>query len=247
MSGDTQTYDFSSTLIARRNKVVVLLLLIIAIGIPIGALLQTCQYFCIMKLVHVIIFVPFILGIGGVTLYVINRLLKGTKLIISDDCIKRISGKSQEEMLFKEIISVELVEGPSGNIYLIKVRTSPKSMDISGYEKMDAVSENIQANISDKSIISRRKTKVDWSNPYVGLFIIIPMALVLMLFRNVYTYHSRIYEIVYGGLFVIFGLTILMTKPLSKKSGVRFKSLDILIGLALFALGILRLIKIYFC
>lgn len=164
------------------------------------------------------------------------KKIKEMKLIIQDDCFKRVGGKFSENISYKSIDEILVKRDKNGKILVMEVKSNNIKVNLLGFEDMEKILSLLSGNIKNKSFITEKTYKISYKDPMIVILImILTMTLIIALVKtdvNSYRIFSDIFPFAFG-LFVIF------FKPISKNAGSRFRILEIIISILLVVAGLL--------
>ena len=169
----------------------------------------------------------------------IFKKLRELEIKITDNVIERKGRKSVETIKFQDIDRLIVNANTFHEITFIKLYSMSKKINIGGFEDMNSLFEEIEARISDKSIIQRKNASINWENPCIVLSVMSMGVLIIIGFQMI---GKLFYEIVNALFITIVGAFILSYRPISRNSGDRFKRFETICGAILVILSPLMLI-----
>lgn len=163
-----------------------------------------------------------------------------TEVIVNDTGIQRKSADFIETIEYKNIRKVSVREKKSGEVLLISISTESTSINIFGFENMEAISESIKLNIPG-DLIKNKQNKIELDTRLVVICsMVISSVIILSIVRS--RYHG-----LFNDLFLLTaGFFTLIYRPISKSSGLRYKKKETIFGILFIIFGLISFISMLF-
>jgi hypothetical protein len=168
---------------------------------------------------------------------------------LTSEYIERETFKGNEKIYLGDIVAISIKKTIKKKIREIKIRTQKRLFYLNGLENMDNLFESLEKMVNQDVKISQRQESIDFDSQYFYpiLGILVGSGTIWLINLVVNYYHQSYFRILLlsfmvcslalGGYFVI-------TKPISKSHGLRFRIVDTVIGIIFLILwmGLLYLI-----
>lgn len=89
--------------------------------------------------------------------------MEALTLTLTSTSLERTGGKLAEKIKYADIRRIDVHEKPSGKIAYIKVQSASTSIDIHGFERLDEIAQCLEENVSDRSLVHRKRHAIEWS------------------------------------------------------------------------------------
>jgi hypothetical protein len=168
------------------------------------------------------------------------RKLSELSVCIYADRLERIAPENREEFFWKDLLRVEISEYPNGEIILIKLTFVDKQIvNLFGFENMEMAANQIAQYLPVKSLIHRKRTKINWDNPLIMIAnIVLPLIFILVIQKMGETTYYFFVALFYSA----FGLYFLIASPILHTRGKSWRTLEIIIGTMFIVISIFVLI-----
>jgi len=167
---------------------------------------------------------------------IMYKKFRGFELTITDDGFERKSGSGVEKIKFNDINSVSVTESTQGGIVSIDVESPSGFTEIWGFEKLDLFLSALEAHLTNKSVINRKKVSVNITkSSFMLLVVLIGMALVILWIQGI---GGRLFN---GLVSIALAAFLFWGKPTSRTSGSLFRKFEIIISVILLLFGIIKL------
>ncbi len=170
--------------------------------------------------------------------YIMFKKLRSTKLVVCEEGIERIGGKSKEFIKYSDIKKLQVKNDKYGKLLFIKVNAKKRILTIYGFDNMENILNILKENVCEDINISEKQHKVDWNSPFTLVIVMLLTCGILigmMKFNlSIYRIFNILFPLVLGGYFLFF-------KPISKASGARFRIFEIIIACVMIIATILSL------
>ncbi len=164
-----------------------------------------------------------------------SKMMVGSTIQLQETAIEQKNNKSVEQVPYQEITRLKIhTKYQSDEVIAIELGASGKSVWLYGYKNMPLLCEKILAQIPDKSMVEVKTPRVDWQNPVVLTMMFLVMGLIIL---GIQFLGELTFEMFFIGVMIVLGLFYLIVQPISQKFGVRFKTLEICLGLMLMGSG----------
>jgi hypothetical protein len=193
----------------------------------------------IKPFIIIICIVAFLLMIEMFVVFkVMLKKISQMKLIVSDTSIKRVGGRFEETIRYEDVQKLTVKRDQTNRILYIKVKTSKKAINLSGFDDMDFVLSQLKSMLNDESMLVEIKNKINWQSPVAtGIGFIGTM----LVFSFVALLNLDLYETFILFIPVVLGILFLITKPISKNGGARFRVFEVIISCIMIVCGLIRL------
>lgn len=168
---------------------------------------------------------------------VIFSKLRKLKLIITEEGFIRTAKGKEEKVLFSDIIKVNTKYYPDGDICFIKIKHRHGVISINGFESLDYILNTIKQNLPESTVVEEKKYKINWNNPII---LIVWMLIAAFIVLAIAEASSKAYSIFSFIIMLSIAIVVLFFKPVSKASGIRFRKFEIIIGVLIIILEILK-------
>lgn len=172
-------FGVSANHIRKVNVSAVIILLLVMLPCFVGLLIFLGFNIILVLIISAIAFLLSMLSVYLQNLR-INKKLRNMKVCIADDKIVTKSQKKQREILWDNIVKIQILEDNKGNIKTIKVcDTSQKAVHLSGFSEMEKILQLIRNKVSSNVPYQKKKQILNWENPLVLLgFALLTIALI---------------------------------------------------------------------
>lgn len=178
-----------------------------------------------------------ILGIIIISRIMFKNLID-MRLIVGINKFKRISGKFNEEIIYATIKFIQVIRGANGKIIMLKVLSENNRITIYGFEDMDTVLALMRNNVMDQSVITEKKYIVNWNSPVITILAMALTAGIFTFMIKTDLYYYRLFNMLF---IFVFGLFLLLFKPISKGAGMRFRRFETILSIVLLASDVMML------
>ncbi|GKX65389.1 hypothetical protein [Inconstantimicrobium mannanitabidum] len=168
---------------------------------------------------------------------VIFSRLRKLKLIITEEGFIRTAKGKEEKVLFSDIIKVNTKYYTDGDICFIKIKHRHGVISINGFDSLEDILNTIKQNLPESTVVEEKKYKINWNNPII---LIVWMLIAAFIVLAIAEGSSIAYSILSFIFMVSIALVALFFKPISKSSGIRFRKFEIIIGVLIIILEILK-------
>lgn len=151
-----------------------------------------------------------ILGIIIISRIMFKNLID-MRLIVGINKFKRIS--------YATIKFIQVIRGANGKIIMLKVLSENNRINIYGFEDMDTVLALMRNNVMDQSVITEKKYIVNWNSPVITILAMALTAGIFTFMIKTNLYYYRLFNMLF---IFVFGLFLLLFKPISKGAGHAF-------------------------
>ena len=161
--------------------------------------------------------------------FLISRMMVYAKIELQDTAIERKNGQKLERMRYQEIESIQCHHRyKSDEVILIQLISSKKTWPIYNYENMSVLFEKIIERVPDQSIVEIKTPRIDWLHPFVQLTMGVVIVLAVI---GIQTFGELPFKLFSAAFVLLMGLYLLIFKPLSKTVGIKFRGLEIAVGI----------------
>ena len=161
---------------------------------------------------------------------------------LTDEYIERITYKGNEKIYFRDIDTISIKKTIRKNIREIKIVTKERQLYLNGIVNINNFSEALEKLVNQDVKITQRQEVIDYDSkffyPILGLLV---GSGAIFLFIYVIDSSSQSVRILLSSFMVfVIGLGgyFVFTKPISKSHGLRFKVIDLIIGIIFIMLGV---------
>jgi len=185
--------------------------------------------------------------VAGLTFYFsASRVLKGLSKLsvyIFPDKLERIAPENKEEFLWKDLLRVEILKYPNGEIVSINlVFADKKRVTLFGFENMEMAKNQIVQYIPDKGLIHQKQVKINWGNP---VSIILTSVITMVIFLAIQESGEKASSI-FNFLFSFsLGLYFLIARPISRAQGQSWKKFETIMSVFLIISSIFLLALLF--
>ncbi|MDF2520524.1 MAG: hypothetical protein K0R84_1152 [Clostridia bacterium] len=239
---EQKEYQFSEETIKQRKKVMNTMALCLPIIMIIFAFIITRE----MDSVPIGVISAFLgaaIALIVVEIIVVSRImmkkLRQSILILSEDKLIHKNGVYNDTIMFKDIKAINVKKEKKGKILVIKLTAGKKIMNITGFENLSEVLEHLIQHAPEQAVQSEKTYKVNWNSPFVlALIMFITLAVIIVIM----SYGEFIYQSFNALIMLGFGLLMLIYRPISRTSGSRFRTFEIVMGILLSVFSAIQLI-----
>lgn len=196
-----------------------------------------------LKAKPLIIIMSIIVPIVTLEIVIISKIMfkkiSEMKLVVAENMVSRVGGKFEEIIKYGDIVKLTVKRNKKDQIIYLKVKISNETINLSGFENMDNLFMDFRENITGECEIVEIKNRVNWNNPFIAF---ITMVVSVLVITAMFLIEIKVYEIFYILFPIAFGIVFLMSKPISKNAGTRFRKFEIIISCIILAGGILTFI-----
>lgn len=165
--------------------------------------------------------------------------LASTNVTVKAGMLIRDSGRFNEAIELGELEEMIITRGPDGEIVSLRLVAPPMAMVLGGYEEMELLKDLVHDRAGPELPISIRRMPINWNHPLVIIPLVIVTVLLLIGMRLL---AESYYELLSGAFCVLLGFFLLTLSPVARNLGVRYRTMETLLGIALLLCGILMLL-----
>jgi hypothetical protein len=159
------------------------------------------------------------------------RKLSELSIAMYPDRFERISRKQIESFLWKDMQRADILAYPNNEIATIKLTLANKQIvNLFGLEDMETAARQIEAALPDTASIHRKRMKLNWDHP---IFMILAGILALALIIAIQEIGERAYRLFIVLFYFFFGLSILVSRPISRSQGNGLRLFETFFGILL--------------
>lgn len=150
--------------------------------------------------------------------------IKKNRLVIDEQGVQRISGKSEQPVSFADLKEIVIRREKDSSIRFIKLTSvSNKKITIFGFEHMDQIAAHLTSHASAAAVTEKTYRYNYNSGGAYALIFCATLLACLFLFRQV---GMEVYYVFMIGL----GVWFLVFKPISRAQGTRFRLFELICG-----------------
>lgn len=155
---------------------------------------------------------------------------------LTPEFIERKTFKGNEKIFFQDIVAISIKKTIKKKIREIKVRTQKRLFYLNGLENIDNLYQSLKKMVSDDVKTSQRQESIDFDSQYFYpiLGLLVGSGTIWLISLIINNYHQSFFEIFLFSIMVLalgLGGYFIFTKPISKSHGLRFRVVDIVIGI----------------
>jgi len=163
-------------------------------------------------------------------------------IVLTDQYVERITLKGNEKINYRDIHSIAIKKTIHEKIREIKLVAKDKQIYLNGIEDIDKLYKTLKKFVNQEIKITQRREWIDFNSKYFY-----PIFGLLVGSGAIFLVNSLInadIQFIRGALssFMVFviglGVYFVLTKPISKSHGLRFRVVDIVIGIIFLLLGL---------
>jgi hypothetical protein len=195
------------------------------------------------------VFILTILFLLGVYSWSFFRNLLQIKIILLDNILQRITGKTTEEYLLRNISSIKIKWTANNTIREIYIwLNNGKSIFISGLDQFEQFREELLVKIS-KNIVKEWKEPLDFDHPlFYPILGLLVSSISIFAFKSIQFLnfqYAKIGAIILFIYLLILGIYFIVAKPISKRTGKKTVFSDYIIGFLMICFGIIVLFSLF--
>ena len=239
-----RTLSFSAETIKERKRIIHIMMVMLPL------IMVFSMYFFLVQtgtrqlsLSPFIIVMAIMIPVIVIEVLIVSRVMfkkiSEMKLVVLNDMLMRVGGKSKEEIVYKDISNVCAKRDKKNKISYIKVVFGKKTVVLSGFEDMETVLNYLKENINSDVIVNEANIRLDGNSP---LMIIITMIVTAIVIIGMLKLDDNVFDIFILFFPFAFGLFFIALKPISKNGGTRFRKFEIILSVIFFVGGILILV-----
>ncbi len=171
---------------------------------------------------------------------ILYRKIKEAKLTLTGDGLERGGGKFTEKVNYQDINRLDIRESSSGKVIFVRGWAAGKrSWILHGFEGMEAIARQLEANLPAGAVIRRSTRRIDWTNPFVLVATLtVTMVVTVLSMFAIRDLGRNAYKVFMAFLFLLQAVIQLFFRPLSTARGKRFKMFETIFGIFCLLLAI---------
>lgn len=165
----------------------------------------------------------------------IDRSLRKMKVLIYEDKIIKQCGKSQQTVLWDNIIKIKLNENPEGSIVWIRLyRKNERVIYLNGFDEMEKIANLIKGKISDDVLVQKKRDKLNYANPIVPIITCVATMIIMGIITSKGAKAMNIFALLFS---LCVGSMLLIFRPITK-ANLSMKWVEIIAALFMIIIGI---------
>jgi hypothetical protein len=177
-----------------------------------------------------------ILLMGWLLMQKAFHLFEKIVINLTPEFIERKTFKGNEKIFFQDIVAISIKKTIKKKIREIKVRTQKRLFYLNGLENIDNLYQSLKKMVSDDVKTSQRQESIDFDSQYFYpiLGLLVGSGTIWLISLIINNYHQSFFKIFLFSIMVLtlgLGGYFIFTKPISKSHGLRFRVVDIVIGI----------------
>ncbi len=191
----------------------------------------------------------FVLLVGWLLMQKAFHLFGKIVIVLTDEYIERKTVKGNEKIYLTDIFAISIKKTVKKKIREIKIMTKKKVLYLNGLVNMDNLYQSLEKMVSPEVKVTQRQESIDFDSKYFYpiLGLLVGSGIIWLINLIISSYHQSYFRILLLSFMVCslaLGGYFVFTKPISKSHGLRFRKVDIAIGIIFIILwmGLLYLI-----
>lgn len=167
--------------------------------------------------------------------------IRQDSIVLAPEAIERRNTfyYNNESINYNEINHLIVAKTKNDNVLSIKIYSFMATMEIAGFNNMNALSDEIISRFSGNPVILKR---TDFSK-YESILMLAAFVIITGFSVLILRYGRGVFRLLNGFLMMILGVFLLVSRPLSRNSGMGFKKTESMLGYTMVVMGLINSIR----